>query len=106
MSNEETSERIMYKEKVEGNQIIILEAAKAELAKAKEKPNRAKESSVQSWLDSEPLIDELEKQKKPILLMLNRVRMHQKLPLRSWNPSKRSSTRASNPKERINSRQN
>ena len=64
MSNEETSERVMYKEKeVEGNQRIILEAAKAELDKVKEELNKAKESSMQSWLDSEPLIDELEKQK-------------------------------------------
>ncbi|XP_027916037.1 protein BCAP-like [Vigna unguiculata] len=47
----------------EGNHGIILENAKAELAKAKEELNRAKESSMQSWLDSEPLIDELEKQK-------------------------------------------
>jgi len=56
--------RVMYKEpEREGNNGIILENAKAELAKAKEELNRAKESSMQSWLDSEPLIDELEKQK-------------------------------------------
>jgi len=54
----------MYKEpEGEWNHGIILENAKAELAKVKEELNRAKESSMQSWLDSEPLIDELEKQK-------------------------------------------
>ncbi|CAJ1942749.1 unnamed protein product [Sphenostylis stenocarpa] len=64
MSDEGTTERIMYKElQVEGNNRIILKKAKAELAKAKEELNRAKESSMQSWLDSEPLIDELEMQK-------------------------------------------
>nr|KYP62600.1 hypothetical protein KK1_017141 [Cajanus cajan] len=62
--NEETLERVMYKEtEVEGDDRVILEAAKAELAKVKEEINRARESSMQSWLDSEPLIDELEKKK-------------------------------------------
>ncbi|MED6108778.1 hypothetical protein PIB30_027328 [Stylosanthes scabra] len=40
-----------------------MEAMKAELAKAKEELIIAKESAIQSWLDSKPLIDELEKQK-------------------------------------------
>ncbi|KAL2333590.1 hypothetical protein Fmac_014803 [Flemingia macrophylla] len=62
--NEDTSESVMHREKeVDGNDRITLEAAKAELAKVKEEINRARESSVQSWLDSEPLIDELEKKK-------------------------------------------
>ncbi|XLS43138.1 hypothetical protein HN51_000003 [Arachis hypogaea] len=43
--------------------IIAMEAAKAELAKAKEELIIAKERAIQSWLDSKPLIDELEKQK-------------------------------------------
>ncbi|MED6210664.1 hypothetical protein PIB30_066325 [Stylosanthes scabra] len=40
-----------------------MEDMKAELAKAKEELIIAKESAIQSWLDSKPLIDELEKQK-------------------------------------------
>ncbi|KAK7386466.1 hypothetical protein VNO78_26712 [Psophocarpus tetragonolobus] len=56
--------RVMHNEpEAEWNNRNILEAAKAELAKAKKELNRAKESSMQSWLDSEPLIDELERQK-------------------------------------------
>ncbi|RDX98519.1 hypothetical protein CR513_18533, partial [Mucuna pruriens] len=63
-SNMETSERVMYQEpEVKGDNRITVEAAMAELAKAKEELNKAKESSMQSWLDSNPLIDELEKQK-------------------------------------------
>lgn len=53
----------MYKRDVEENHRNILEAAGAELAETKEELNRAKESAMQSWLDSKPLIDELEKQK-------------------------------------------
>ncbi|KAK7331113.1 hypothetical protein VNO77_25327 [Canavalia gladiata] len=62
-SNEEAPKRITYDEKVEENHRIMLEAAKAELAKAKRELSRAKENAMQSWLDSKPLIDELEKQK-------------------------------------------
>ncbi|PNY17375.1 hypothetical protein L195_g014117 [Trifolium pratense] len=54
----------MYKGGVEDNNRIILEAAKAELDETKKEINRAKENAIQSWLDSKPLIDELEKQKE------------------------------------------
>ncbi|CAJ2635450.1 unnamed protein product [Trifolium pratense] len=54
----------MYKGGVEDNNRIILEAAKAELGETKKEINRAKENAIQSWLDSKPLIDELEKQKE------------------------------------------
>lgn len=40
-----------------------LEAKVAELAKTKQELQRAKEDAIQSWLDSRPLIDELEMQK-------------------------------------------
>jgi hypothetical protein len=54
----------MYKGDVEHNKRIILEAAKAELDETKKEINRAKEYAIQSWLDSKPVIDELEKQKE------------------------------------------
>ncbi|KAK7263102.1 hypothetical protein RJT34_30686 [Clitoria ternatea] len=56
---------IMPKEtsQLEQNERITLEAARVELAKTKEELRRAKEISMQSWLDSKPLIDELENQK-------------------------------------------
>lgn len=56
-------EGVMNNEDVEENNRSILEAAKAELDEAKKELNRAKENAMQSWLDSKPLIDELEKQK-------------------------------------------
>jgi hypothetical protein len=54
----------MYKGDVEHNKRIVLEAAKAELDETKKEINRAKEYAIQSWLDSKPVIDELEKQKE------------------------------------------
>lgn len=54
----------MYQEREEeDNQSVGHEDVKAELAEAKEELMRAKESAMQSWLDSKPLIDELERQK-------------------------------------------
>ena len=60
---QDTAKGVMDKEYAEENNISILEAAKAELDEAKKELNRAKENAMQSWLDSKPLIDELEKQK-------------------------------------------
>ncbi|RHN42232.1 putative WEB family protein [Medicago truncatula] len=60
---QDTVEGVMNNEDVEENNRSILEAAKAELDEAKKELNRAKENAMQSWLDSKPLIDELEKQK-------------------------------------------
>ena len=63
-SNKETSESALCKEQEQTeSHKSTLGAAKAELAKAKEELKRAKEGAIQSWLDSKPLIDELEKQK-------------------------------------------
>ncbi|CAL5197678.1 unnamed protein product [Lathyrus oleraceus] len=62
-SAQESFERVIYKGEVEEKNRIILEVAKAERDETKKELHKAKEKAVQSWLDSEPLIDELEKQK-------------------------------------------
>ncbi|KAI4314942.1 hypothetical protein L6164_027800 [Bauhinia variegata] len=63
-SNQEETEKVMYPEREsEENLGTTLEVEIAELAKTKEELSRAKESVMQSWLDSKPLIDELERQK-------------------------------------------
>ncbi|CAI8609232.1 unnamed protein product [Vicia faba] len=62
-STQESLERVIYKGDAEENKRIRLEAAKAERDETKKELDSAKEKVVQSWLDSEPLIDELEKQK-------------------------------------------
>lgn len=62
-STQESLENFVYKGEVDEKNRIILEAAKAERDETKKELDRAKEKAVQSWLDSKPLIDELEKQK-------------------------------------------
>ncbi|KAJ4714936.1 Protein WEAK CHLOROPLAST MOVEMENT UNDER BLUE LIGHT 1 like [Melia azedarach] len=52
-----------------------LEGKMEELAKTKEELKRAKDSAMQSWLDSKPLIDELERLKAGLATAKNRYSM-------------------------------
>ncbi|RVW57174.1 Patatin-like protein 2 [Vitis vinifera] len=68
-------ESYLYRTRESGNNSHELEAKRAELTRTKEELERSKDRATQSWLDSKPLIDELEKLKSGLESAKNRSSM-------------------------------
>ncbi|KAF2295196.1 hypothetical protein GH714_032018 [Hevea brasiliensis] len=73
--DEETGESSMYKTGELKEQPRDTETKMAELIDIKEELHRAKDNAMQSWLDSKPLIDELEKLQANLASARNRTSM-------------------------------
>ena len=68
-------ESYLYRARESGSNSHELEAKRAELTRTKEELERSKDRATQSWLDSKPLIDELEKLKSGLESAKNRSSM-------------------------------